>query len=320
MCKLSLPSCGVRLTRARWFPNIDRPPPQRPRRDAPKGFARWRALHLMLQGSAARTVGARLREAREKRGVSLRQIANSTRISVMSLEALERSDLSRLPGGIFTRAFIRAYAQEVGLDPDRTIQDFIAELPRETARATAHPVAVEDGEKLESDRKAVATALRLVLVSLPIIGLVVYYGTHRPPGTAPHEGSPSTDAHASAAGEPAALQPPPSEADTVPAPRAAASAATPAAPAVSSSLSLEIAPTGACWVSVSADGEPVYSGLMNGGEKRTVTAKDHIALSIGDAGAFAYTLNGRLGKSLGARGAAVSARITPANLRDFLTP
>ena len=81
----------------------------------------------------------------------------------MSLEALERSDLSRLPGGIFTRAFIRAYAEEVGLDPDRTIQDFIAELPPDAATATAHSAAVEDGEKLESDRSAVATALRLVI-------------------------------------------------------------------------------------------------------------------------------------------------------------
>ena len=139
----------------------------------------------MSQGPPALTVGARLRAAREKRGVSLRQIANSTRISVMSLEALERSDLSRLPGGIFTRAFIRAYAQEVGLDPDRTIQDFIAELPPEAATATAHSAAVEDGEKLESDRRAVATAIRLVLVSLPIIGLVIYYGTHRMPAAAP---------------------------------------------------------------------------------------------------------------------------------------
>ncbi len=131
----------------------------------------------MPQGPPARTVGARLRDAREKRGVSLRQIANSTRISVMSLEALERSDLSRLPGGIFTRSFIRAYAQEVGLDPDRTIQDFIAELPAEAATATAHPAAVEDGEKLESDRRAVTTAFRLVLVSVPIVGLFMYYSS-----------------------------------------------------------------------------------------------------------------------------------------------
>ena len=99
----------------------------------------------------------------------------------MSLEALERSDISRLPGGIFTRAFIRAYAEEVGLDPDRTIQDFIAELPPDAATATAHSAAVEDGEKLESDRSAVATALRLVLISLPIIVLVMYYGSHRTP-------------------------------------------------------------------------------------------------------------------------------------------
>src|SRR5260221_375115 len=113
----------------------------------------------MSQGPQARTVGARLRDAREKRGVSLRQIANTTRISVMSLEALERSDLSRLPGGIFTRAFIRAYAQEVGLDSERMIQDFIAELPPESIVATSHTVAMEDGEKLESDRKAVASAM-----------------------------------------------------------------------------------------------------------------------------------------------------------------
>src|SRR5918999_5178212 len=166
----------------------------------------------MPQGSPARTVGARLREARQKRGVSLRQIANSTRISVMSLEALERSDLSRLPGGIFTRAFVRAYAEEVGLDPDRTIQDFIAELPAESAAATAHPAAVEDGEKLESDRKAVATAVRLILFSVPIIAFVVYYGTYRAPQASLHEpssiaerpvasGGPSTPAHAAATAE-----------------------------------------------------------------------------------------------------------------------
>lgn len=227
----------------------------------------------------------------------------------MSLEALERSDLSRLPGGIFTRAFIRAYAQEVGLDPDRTIQDFIAELPPEAATATAHPAAVEDGEKLESDRKAVATALRLVLVSLPIIGLVIYYGTHRTPG---ETAAPAAESHAPAAEEPVTPPPAPEAAPVPDAP--------PAAPPQTSGLSMEIAPRGACWVSVTADGEQVYSGLMNAGDTRTVTAKDHISLNVGDAGAFAYTLNGRMGKPLGAPGAVVSTRITLANLQDFLTP
>jgi cytoskeleton protein RodZ len=61
--------------------------------------------------------GERLRRARESRGISLRQVANVTRITVRALEAVERNDLSRLPGGIFTRSFVRAYAAEVGLDP-----------------------------------------------------------------------------------------------------------------------------------------------------------------------------------------------------------
>jgi cytoskeleton protein RodZ len=231
----------------------------------------------------------------------------------MSLEALERSDLSRLPGGIFTRAFIRAYAQEVGLDPDRTIQDFIAELPPEAATATAHPAAIEDGEKLESDRKAVATALRLVLVSLPIIGLVIYYGTHRTP---PALTTSPAESHAPASETPAA-EPPPSE--PVPAPPDAA-APVPAVAPQTSGLSLEIAPRATCWVSVNTDGEQVFSGLMNAGDKRRVTAKEQIALNVGDAGAFVYTLNGRAGKPLGAPGEVVSVRITLANIQQFVTP
>ena len=230
----------------------------------------------------------------------------------MSLEALERSDLSRLPGGIFTRSFIRAYAQEVGLDPDRTIQDFIAELPPEAATATARRASVEDAEKLDADRKAVATAVRLALVSLPIIGLVIYYGTHRAPWTGTRAGPPAADTHSPPVEEP----PVASHAPAVSAPVPAEPVAMPA----TSILSMEIAPTGACWLSVSADGKQVYSGLMNAGDTRTVTAKDHIALNVGDAGTFAYTLNGRHGKPLAAPGAVVSTRITLANVHEFLTP
>jgi hypothetical protein len=232
----------------------------------------------------------------------------------MSLEALERSDLSRLPGGIFTRSFIRAYAQEVGLDPDRTIQDFIAELPPEAATATARSASVEDAEKLESDRKAVSTAVRLALVSLPIIGLVIYYGTHRGPWASSRAVSPAADTHTPPVEEPGVVLQPAIMPDRAPAVLA------PAAAPKTSGLSIEIAPTGACWVVVSADGEQVYSGLMNAGDKRTVTAKDHIALNVGDAGTFAYTLNGRQGKPLAPPGAVVSRRITLANLQEFLTP
>src|SRR4026209_1784810 len=79
--------------------------------------------------------GSKLREARERRGMSLRQIARAHTISLVALAALERIQLSRLPGGIFSRAFVRSYAIEVGLDPDATIQEFIAQFPHDSITA-----------------------------------------------------------------------------------------------------------------------------------------------------------------------------------------
>jgi cytoskeleton protein RodZ len=269
---------------------------------------------VMPEGPAVRTVGARLREAREKRGVSLRQLANSTRISVMSLEALEQSDLSRLPGGIFTRSFIRAYALEVGLDPERTIQDFIAELPPEAATATAHSVAVEDSEKLDSDRKAFATAARLVLLSVPLIALAIYYDSH--PLPAARQGGAAAPAKSPAAASEQTRAEPAAPAVSVP----ATTAATPSAAEETSGLRMEIAPRAPCWVSVTVDAEPTFSGLMSPGDTRLFTARSQIRVHVGDAGAFAYTLNGHAGRPLGGPGEVISTQITLSNANEFSIP
>src|SRR5882724_9503133 len=119
--------------------------------------------------SADRTTGgfgAKLRDARERRGVSLRQIANITKISVSALEALERNDVSRLPGGIFSRAFIRSYASEVGLDPEETVQQFLAQFPATVA--VGHPIAepIEDHGEVESDRRMATAFLWLIALSM----------------------------------------------------------------------------------------------------------------------------------------------------------
>src|SRR5712691_11492200 len=84
--------------------------------------------------------GQMLRETRERQGISLRQIANATKISVGVLEALERNDIAKLPGGIFGRAFVRNYAIEVGLDPEATIEDFITQFPNDSVTA-GHPAS-----------------------------------------------------------------------------------------------------------------------------------------------------------------------------------
>lgn len=123
--------------------------------------------------------GDKLREARERRGLSLRQIANATKISMITLEALERNDIKRLPGGIFSRAFVRSYALEVGLDPEQAIEEFMGQFPHDSITA-GHPTTtqIEDQEAVESDRRMATTFLRLILISLPVAALVIYFAMH----------------------------------------------------------------------------------------------------------------------------------------------
>ena len=76
--------------------------------------------------------GARMKRLREERGVALRDIAEKTKVSVSALEALERNDISRLPGGIFSRGLVRAYAEQIGADPEVTVREFISRFPHES--------------------------------------------------------------------------------------------------------------------------------------------------------------------------------------------
>ena len=75
------------------------------------------------------TVGARLRAAREVMRLSVHEIATTTKVPVGALNALEEDDVARLPGGIFSRGFVRSYAAAVGLNPEQTVRDFVAQLP-----------------------------------------------------------------------------------------------------------------------------------------------------------------------------------------------
>lgn len=61
--------------------------------------------------------------------MSLRQIADATKLSVSTLDALERGKVGFLPGGIYRRAIVRSYAREVGLDPEEMLREFLVEHP-----------------------------------------------------------------------------------------------------------------------------------------------------------------------------------------------
>jgi cytoskeletal protein RodZ len=98
---------------------------------------------------------------------------------MITLEALERNDIARLPGGIFGRGVVRSYSLEVGLDPESAIEEFMGQFPHDSVTA-GHPTTtqIEDHEKVESDRRMATAFLRLILISVPVAAFVIYFATH----------------------------------------------------------------------------------------------------------------------------------------------
>ena len=96
------------------------------------------------------TLGAYLRAERERRGLTLKTISEATKVSFPLLEGLESDDISRWPGGIFRRAFVRSYADAVGLDPDAVLRRFEQqhrpaqpEVPLDSPQAAVELAALE---------------------------------------------------------------------------------------------------------------------------------------------------------------------------------
>ena len=291
------------------------------------------------------TFGTHLREAREKRGVSLRQIATSTRISIRTLEALENNEIKKLPGGIFSRAFVRSYAQEIGLDPDEAVREFVHQFPLEHVTAgtkSANDRVVATGEEgVRRRQQQVSLAVTLAIL-IPIAALVVYFvvssrrssaadGSIEAASTAPSgaragsslptaQPSPSSTAGAALSPAAAGRTPAGTNGNAANANASTASSASAAAIAPNEPLRLRIAPSGPCWVRVSADGAIRQQKLMQKGEVFEHEAKDGFEVLIGDAGTFHYTINNRPGRITGESGDVVVARINRATLSNWLQP
>ncbi len=106
-------------------------------------------------------LGAELRRARERRGVSLAEIAAVTKISRALFEALERGDCSRWPGGIYSRAYVREYARAVGLPADAVVARFVECFAEKAQPDGATPPDRSPARPTASD----APPLRLAIAS-----------------------------------------------------------------------------------------------------------------------------------------------------------
>jgi cytoskeleton protein RodZ len=257
--------------------------------------------------SAPVGVGGRLREARERRGFSISQVASSTKIPASTLDALERGDVARLPAGVFTRGFVRAYAGAVGLDPETTLQQFLDEFPNASLGSHTATVPLEDNEQIESDRLVASGAVRLLALSLPIVAVVVYLGAVGRRVPQAETGVPGAVGTAHTQGAAAqSSQTPPIEAPPEP------------APAILEGLTLSLAATAPCWISAAVDGAMPVQRLLQAGDEQRFDARSDIVLRVGNAAALRMAINGKAARPLGRSGQVVTVRLNTTNAGDYL--
>ena len=260
-----------------------------------------------MEDTAVTDIGTRLKQAREQRKLSLADISTRTKIPVQTLDAIEHNDFNRLPGGVFRKAFIRAFAAEVGADGNALASEYreTCEIDRAALAMAVAAAAKRDQSRARWFIVTAAGAGVLVAVGFVAVSVaLVRQRARKAPGVENAIESVPTKTRGpalSAGGTSAAAG---AEASRT----AAATTARPEAP-----LRLEIRVERNCWVSASTDGKRVLYRVLAPGERTQIDARDTIDLRVGDAGAVTFLINGAPGRALGASGEVVSVQITPAN-------
>ncbi len=267
-------------------------------------------------GEAVESFGARLKREREKKGVTLDDISLNTKIGTRMLRALEDEHFDQLPGGIFNKGFVRAYARHLGLDEDQAIADYlaasgdtppakiiepqVAEALEARAQETSNPVA-------QIPWGVLAVALLVVAFGFAIWG---FYSSEK---------QREAREAASPAGHAAAITPTPVAASSVPSTEPAtertahsrsADTAENSSPVVSSAaLSPEagefvvlIKARGDSWLSITADGRHLMEETLVANSEKSVRAKKSVEIRAGNVGGVDFSFNGKSLPSQGDEG------------------
>lgn len=298
--------------------------------------------------------GENLRREREMRGVSLEEISAATKISLRFLDAIEREDFTKLPGGIFSRSFIRSYAHYLGLDEERVVAEFqLAAQPQTDfdlhRMAAGNTTAGRQGGRTP----LIATAIAVVLL---VGGYVLFRYAARsaeapaPPSpvtVTPKPESPPAAPAPTASGQtaaspganPATGEMTPGAASGAPAAATPGAAANPQGapaagvsstpqsspptgspagtkPAADTDLVLQVAATERAWVAVDADGKTVLQRVLNPNEVETLKAHKSFDVTAGNAQSVILTLNGETLKPLGRHGEVKSVHLTHEDLKN----
>ena len=289
------------------------------------------------------TFGENLRREREMRGISLEEICAATKVSVRFLNDLENNDFSDIPGGIFTRGFIRAYAGYLRLDVEQVMAEYEAEAQPQDYELN-RLVSANRRRQQRHPNRIVPSLIAVVLLAS---GYALFRYSHRAadaPAPLPATASPGATSSAGQSAPQASGAPPtiassgasgatPNDAanpssSTAQAADSPAGAANPGATGASGTASqaasqaglhddlvLQVAATERVWVSVETDGKDSWQRTLSPNDVATLKAKDYFDLTTGNAQGLVLTLNGETLKPLGREGEVKKIHLTRDELR-----
>jgi cytoskeleton protein RodZ len=241
-------------------------------------------------------VGARLRASREAKRLSLDTVAATTRVQSRVLSAIEQNDASALPPRPYGRGFVRAYARELGLNPDEIVRDYFGQFapPEPPASAAAPAERTRPTVDLQGflDRLPIRYLAAVLAILLTASAWML---ARRTPESAPQrQDAVGTSGHV-------APQP-------TPAPAAEARAK---APVSSAAVSVVLSASAPCWVTATADGKRVLYRALQPGEKASLEGNRMISVRAGNGGALTWSVNGREMGAFGSPGEVRTSRVTP---------
>jgi cytoskeletal protein RodZ len=265
--------------------------------------------------------GDKLKKEREKRGITLDDVALTTKIGTRFLRALEEEHFAQLPGGIFNRGFVRAYARCVGLDEDQAIADYLiasgeaqpkktevaeptpAPVPKAPAVKVPAPKAAAQkviapkevlAEKVgkqqqedSSDASNLPWILTASVVVVVLLGLAIWHSYSRPSSTG------STNLNASvAAPQPSTPVPQSSGAQTTSSSFAAPSTVPSSSPAPGS-FTVLIKAAEESWMSIKVDDQPAVEYTLEESDQKSIEAHSQVEVKVGNLAGLDFWFNGK---------------------------
>lgn len=273
--------------------------------------------------------GDRLKKEREQRKLTLEDISQATKINLRSLRALEQEDFAHLPGGVFNRGFIRAYARHLGLDEESFIAAYLEasgealpQQPEPEPTKVAEQPAAGDGWPRGVTLSLVRLSIGIALVALTLLAFfwlkrhqsraarpVTPAATHAQPLSSPAS---TTTASVIKPADPRPLQVQPAAEWSNVIPQSAAQSQP--LPPASAGIELTLHALDEVWLSASIDGQPAREDTLFYGNRRTLRANNKIVLRVGNAGSLEVSFNGQRLPSLGDDGQVRTLTFLPAGL------